>query len=219
MITMREKPEDYKEYKSFTELQKYERENIDYRITAYHRKPEIAVMAIHGGNIEIGTGEVAADLGEKLNASTYIFEALKPKDNRKLHITSTLYDEPTAVSMAKKAKTILSIHGYHDVKKENVYIGGRNDAYKNIVKESLKKEGFHVEEAPENLEGTDKNNIVNRNEWGEGVQLELSTKLRKSFFKDRDFAMNNRKQQTEKYDRFVEALEKATLKYKRKELE
>ncbi|MBS4190480.1 poly-gamma-glutamate hydrolase family protein [Bacillus sp. FJAT-49705] len=216
---MREKPKGYKEYKSFTELQKYERENIDYRIKAYHRNPEILVMAIHGGNIEIGTGEVAVDLGEKLNSSTYVFEALKPKDNQMLHIASTLYDEPTAVSMAKEAKTILSIHGYHDEKKENVYIGGRNDEYKKIVKKYLKKEGFHVEEAPRNLKGTQKNNIVNRNELGEGVQLELSTKLRKSFFKDDDFAMNNRKQETEEYDKFVEALEKATLKYKQKELE
>ncbi|WP_077247360.1 poly-gamma-glutamate hydrolase family protein [Pseudobacillus wudalianchiensis] len=215
-ITLREKP---KEYRSFTELQKYERENIDYRITASHRKPEIAIMAIHGGNIEIGTGEIAADLGEKLNASTYIFEALKPKDNRKLHITSTLYDEPTAIRMAQKAKTILSLHGYHDTGRENVYIGGRNEAYKKMVKKYLKKEGFQIEEAPKHLKGTNKKNIVNRSELEQGVQLELSTKLRKSFFKDHDFAMNNRKQQTERYDAFVKALEKATLKYKQEELE
>ena len=212
-ISMQEQPK-LEEYKSFKELQKYERENIDYRITVYYRMPDIAVMAIHGGNLEIGTGEVASDLGEELNASTYIFEALKPKDNRKLHITSSLYDEPTAVSMAKKAKTILSIHGYRDVSKEKVYIGGRNEAYKKIVIEHLKNAGFHVEEAPNNLKGVGKKNIVNRNKSGQGVQLELSTKLRKSFFKNNDFANNNRKQQTKKYNKFIEALAEATLKYR-----
>jgi phage replication-related protein YjqB (UPF0714/DUF867 family) len=207
------------EYRSFAELKKYEKENIDYRIKIYERKPEVAIFAIHGGNIEIGTGELAEDLGERLDASTYIFEGLKPKDNSILHITSTLYDEPAGVQMAEKAITSLSIHGHRDVNDEKVYVGGRNKKYKKLVKDALEDAGFDVEDAPDRLGGTGKKNIVNRGKKSGGVQLELSTKLRKSFFKDRDFAMNNRKQQTENYKDFLRALEKATEKYKEKELD
>ena len=207
------------EYRSFAELKKHEKENVDYRIKVYERKPAVAIFAIHGGNIEIGTGEVAEDLGERLDASTYIFEGLKPKNNSILHITSTLYDEPAGVQMAEEAITSLSIHGYRDVKNEKVYIGGRNKKYKQFVKDALEDAGFDVENAPDRLGGTGRKNIVNRGKMGGGVQLELSTELRKSFFKDRDFAMNNRKQQTDNYKDFIKALEKATNKYKEEELD
>jgi phage replication-related protein YjqB (UPF0714/DUF867 family) len=202
------------EYNSFKNLQKFEQENLDYQIRTWYREPEITVMAIHGGNIEIGTGEIAENLGEKLDASTYIFEALKPKDNRKLHIRSSMFDEPQAVSMAKRAKTIISIHGYNDLKKEKIFIGGRNDVYKRIIKEFLEKEGFYVEEALKNLKGANTNNIVNQNKTGEGVQLELSTKLRKSFFINYEFANNDGRQKTEKFYKFIEVIAKATLEYK-----
>ncbi|MDQ7863033.1 poly-gamma-glutamate hydrolase family protein [Peribacillus frigoritolerans] len=50
----------------FFELQENEQEYLDYRIIVHHRNPDIAVLAIHGGNIEPGTSEVAAALGETL---------------------------------------------------------------------------------------------------------------------------------------------------------
>ncbi|MFA1712064.1 poly-gamma-glutamate hydrolase family protein [Peribacillus frigoritolerans] len=53
-------------YTDFFELQENEQEYLDYRITVHHRNPDIAVLAIHGGNIEPGTSEVAAALGETL---------------------------------------------------------------------------------------------------------------------------------------------------------
>ncbi|MGD6875703.1 poly-gamma-glutamate hydrolase family protein [Bacillus infantis] len=206
------------EYLSFAELKKYEKEHTDYRIRIYERNPEVAIFAIHGGNIEVGTSELAEDLGERLEASTYIFEGLKPKGNSILHITSTLYDEPAGVRMAEEAVTSLSLHGYRDVENERVYVGGRNKQYKEYVIDALEDAGFDAEDAPDRLGGTGKDNIVNRGKKGGGVQLELSTKLRESFFKDRDFAMNNRKQPTEAYKDFIKALEKATEKYKEEEL-
>ncbi len=201
------------EYKSFAELEKYEQNHIDYRIRVYKRNPEMAVFAIHGGNIEVGTSEVAEDLGERLDASTYIFEGLKTEGNKILHLTSTLYDEPAAVQMAETSITSLSVHGYRDVKNEKIYMGGRNKEFKKLIADTLTDAGFEVENAPGRLAGTDRKNIVNRGEMG-GVQLELSTGLRKSFFKDNDFAMNNRKQQTDNYKEFIKALAKAAKKYK-----
>jgi hypothetical protein len=46
------------------------------------------------------------------------------------------------------------------------------------------------------------------------VQLELSTKLRKSFFKGDDFTSKNRVNHCNLLKRFVTAIEKATLEYK-----
>ncbi|GCF76381.1 TPA: poly-gamma-glutamate hydrolase family protein [Bacillus nitratireducens] len=212
------KNEEKKDYTSFHDLQKHEADDRDYRIKSFDRNPQIAVIAIHGGNIEVGTGEVALELGKKLRASTYIFEGLKTKDNRQLHVTSTLYDEPVAIDMVKKAKTVLSIHGYKDKKIEKVYIGGRNVTYRDIVAKYLKEAGFQVEDAPDKFGGTSKNNIANKSQMKEGVQLELSTKLREAFFKNYDFSIDNRSNTTETYDTFVRALKQATIKYKKDHL-
>ncbi|MGE7758744.1 poly-gamma-glutamate hydrolase family protein [Peribacillus sp. NPDC097895] len=204
-------------YTNYAELQQNEQESTDYRITVYHRNPDIAILAIHGGNIEPGTGEIAAAFGERLGASTYLFEGLKPSGNKVLHITSNFFNEPIGVSMAADSLTNLSIHGHCDVHNVLVYIGGRNETYKKLILHSLNEAGFQAEYAPQHLSGTNENNITNICKTGAGVQLELSTKLRKSLFKDDDFTSKNRVNRSDLFHRFVRALEKATLKYKQRE--
>lgn len=201
-------------YTDFFELQQNEQEDLDYRIIVHHRNPDIAVLAIHGGNIEPGTSEIAAALGERLCASTYLFEGLKPRGNQVLHITSRLFNEPIGVSMAANAQTTLSIHGHYDVHNALVYIGGRNEPYKNLIQQCLNKAGFQTDHAPQYLSGMKGNNITNTSKTGAGVQLELSTKLRKSFFKGDDFTSKNRVNPCDLFKRFVTAIEKATLAYK-----
>lgn len=202
-------------YANYAELHQNEKVNDDYRITASHRKPEIAIFAIHGGNIEPGTSEVATSLGERLNASTYLFEGLKLRDNSKLHITSTAFDEPTALLMANTANTILSIHGYSAVHEELIYIGGRNQLFKQYIQVALHGAGFQTAEAPIHLLGMNESNITNRCKTGAGVQLELSRKLRNRFFLNDDPTSKNRHNQTETLDQFVSALEKATIEYEK----
>lgn len=201
-------------YTNFAELQQKEQEKIDYSITAYYRNPDIAVLAIHGGNIEPGTSEIAVALGEKLNASTYLFEGLKQRNNQILHITSNLFDEPIGVRIASNAMTNLSIHGHYDIHNALIYIGGRDEAYKSLIEHSLNQAGFQTDDAPRHLSGMGERNLTNLSKTGEGVQLELSTKLRKKFFKEDNFTRKNRKNQSELFDRFVNALEKATISYK-----
>ncbi|MGE7661125.1 poly-gamma-glutamate hydrolase family protein [Peribacillus sp. NPDC097197] len=200
-------------YSSFAELQQNEKENTDYSITAFHRNPEIAIFAIHGGNIEPGTSEVAFALGERLHSSTYLFEGHKRRDNSKLHITSTSFDEPTAILMANNAKTILSIHGYRDSNEALIYMGGRNETYKHVIQVALKEAGFQTAEAPKHLLGMNENNITNRCKTGAGVQLEISRTLRKHFFLDSDLKRTNRHNQTEVLNQFITAVEKATIHY------
>lgn len=204
-------------YTDFIELQQNEQEELDYRIIVHHRNPDIAILAIHGGNIEPGTSEIAAALGERLYASTYLFEGLKLRGNQVLHITSCLFNEPFGVSMAANAQTTLSIHGHYDVHNALVYIGGRNETYKNLIQQYLSKAGFQTDHAPQHLSGMKGNNITNSSKTGAGVQLELSTKLRKSFFKGDDFTSKNRVNPCDLFKRFVTAIEKATLEYKQVE--
>ncbi|MGE7602318.1 poly-gamma-glutamate hydrolase family protein [Peribacillus sp. NPDC097675] len=202
-------------YANFAELHQNEQENSDYSIISYHRKPEIAILAIHGGNIEPGTSEVATILGERLNASTYLFEGLKRRDNGKLHITSTAFDEPIAILMANTANTILSIHGYRSSHEELVYIGGKNQLYKQLIQIALNDAGFQTADAPPHLLGMNEFNITNRCKTGAGVQLELSRKLRNRFFLNDDPRSKNRHNQTETLNRFVGALEEATMEYRK----
>ncbi|PJN89481.1 poly-gamma-glutamate hydrolase family protein [Bacillus sp. mrc49] len=202
-------------YTNFAELTNNEQEFLDYRIIAYHRNPVIAVLAIHGGNIEPGTSELAVALGERMGASTYSFEGLKSRGNQILHIKSSLFNEPVGVSMAADAQTTLTIHGHRNEHDSFVYIGGRNITFKNVIKHSLNRAGFQTYDAPRHLLGTNASNITNRCKMGAGVQLELSTKLRKSLFEGHDFSSKNRTNQSESFHHFVHALETGALTYKR----
>lgn len=192
-------------YANFHELQQNERVNIDYKTFVNERNPNIAILAIHGGGIEVGTSEVTDKLAEKGNYSSYIFEALKSSNNRDLHITSIHFDDVDARSMAKKSNMTLSIHGYSG-EEEIVYVGGLEKELKTKVINQLKKDGFNALEAPENIGGVEPLNIVNDNKKKAGVQLELTTALRKSFFKDGDWSRENRVNTTGKFDKFVNSL-------------
>ncbi|WP_057913169.1 poly-gamma-glutamate hydrolase family protein [Peribacillus muralis] len=202
-------------YTNFAELTKHEQESVDYRISCYHRNPDMAILAIHGGNIEPGTSEIADALGGRIGSSTYSFEGLKPRGNQILHIKSSLFNEPSGVLMAANAQTTLTIHGHRNETDSFVYIGGRNEAFTYYIKHSLNAAGFQTYDAPRHLLGMSASNITNRCKIGAGVQLELSTKLRKSLFKGDDFSSNNRINRSDLFHHFVHALEKGAFTYKR----
>ena len=84
-------------YRNFDDLRKHEGRFFQnsYKIVAKDRKSKITCIAIHGGNIEPGTSELAEELaGNEFNL--YKFEGLKEKNNSVLHITSSNFDEPKA---------------------------------------------------------------------------------------------------------------------------
>ena len=197
------------EYTSYAELSRSETEDIDYRIVSTDRGTSLAILAIHGGAIEPGTSEVASALADKLKASCYLFEGIKPKNNGSLHITSTAFDEPAGRSLAEKADTILSIHGCSGDESEFAYIGGLNEHIKERIKEALHSAGYLAEQAPTHLLGESKENIVNRCQTGKGVQLELSAAFRKSLFIDGDLSRKGRLLPSAEMDRFVAVLAKA----------
>lgn len=192
-----------------------EKRHEDYEINYEERDSDISVVAIHGGSIEAGTSEVAEGLADRMDLSYYLFEGIKSKQNGTLHLDSKHFDEPIGRNLAQNSLTTLSIHGYHrDQGNESViYLGGRNETYKEIIHDSLEEHGFQVKDAPYHLGGRNVNNIVNDNQLNAGVQLELSVQLRKSLFENHDWSQLNRHNTTEVYDALIDALAEATENY------
>ena len=85
-------------YDSFSQLAKSETKGQDYRVCLVDRDSTTAVIAPHGGGIELGTSEVAEAIAAD-DFSFYAFEGIKSAGNRDLHITSTQFDEPACVAL------------------------------------------------------------------------------------------------------------------------
>jgi len=161
---------------SFKELVHREVEDQDYRIRIELRDPRVLIMAPHGGKIEPTTAEIAAAIAED-DYSFYCFEGLKT-DSRPLHIESHLFDEPRALQVVQKADVVITIHGQIDQKEEFVMVGGLNDSLRSEITRELEGAGFQTRVPTERLMGTDLQNICNRGKLRQGVQLEVSRKVR-----------------------------------------
>ncbi|WP_210610337.1 poly-gamma-glutamate hydrolase family protein [Priestia flexa] len=192
-------------YKHFAELSRFEKAERDYRIRIQATSSELLVLAIHGGRIEQGTSEVAIAIAEKQN-SYYLFEGMKSAQNRKLHISSSRFDEPTVLFMLKKAQYVLSIHGYKEKKKKHTLIGGLDEKRKQQVYNALEKAGFSAEIVNQDhlLSGTHRHNVVNKGRQKKGVQLEISYEERANFFLTKN-------QYTSSFYRYVAAIQSAFL--------
>ena len=80
-------------YTSFKDLQQNEVEGTDYRIRWRAGRTGIALLCIHGGDIEPGTSEIADGIAGH-DHTYYALEGMKDAGNKTLHITSTAFDEP-----------------------------------------------------------------------------------------------------------------------------
>ncbi|MFO8083844.1 MAG: poly-gamma-glutamate hydrolase family protein [Desulfobacterales bacterium] len=192
---------DKAKYQSFKMLAEKEAENVDYRIRWRQGTSEIAIMAIHGGGIEPGTTEIAEAIAGG-HHSFYTFSGLKTSGNAVLHITSRRFDEPTGLSMAKNAATIITIHGCLE-KGRFIYIGGRSTALKNKIATSLKQAGYQIDKSSR-FPGLSPTNICNRCRYKAGVQLEIAYGLRIQMFKS--LKRHQRDKTNEIFHRFVDAV-------------
>ncbi|MCB2149593.1 MAG: poly-gamma-glutamate hydrolase family protein [Deltaproteobacteria bacterium] len=166
---------------SFAVLQANETIGADYRIRVSHGRSGIAVMAIHGGGIEPGTTEIAEAVAGEAH-TFYSFSGLKPSGNACLHISSRKFDEPLGLDIARRARTVITIHGCRDTK-AITYLGGRHHRLKLQIKQALTAAGFAAVDGLR-FPGTNPKNICNKNRSGMGVQLEISIGMRKRLFED-----------------------------------
>ncbi len=172
-------------YRSFRELADCEVEGQDYRVRIELRDPSVLIMAPHGGEIEPTTAAIAETIAGT-NYSFYAFEGLKKDGNSGLHIESHLFDEPRALRAVEKADVVITVHGQIDQKDEFVMVGGLNDSLRSAIEQQLKESGFQPRPSTEGLMGTDPQNICNRGKLNQGVQLEVSRKVRDLLRNDRD---------------------------------
>ena len=166
---------------SFAALQAHETIGVDYRIRVSHGRSGIAVMAIHGGGIEPGTTEIAEAVAGKVH-TFYSFSGLKPSGNALLHISSRKFDEPMGLAIARRARTVITIHGCKD-KKAITYLGGRYHRLKLQIKQALTAAGFETVDGLR-FPGRNPKNICNKNRSEMGVQLEISIGMRMRLFED-----------------------------------
>jgi len=195
-------------YMNYEELRNSEKLNNDYRISWRKGETNSVVIAPHGGNIEPGTTEIADAIAGKIHPF-YTFEGIKPTTNSELHITSTSFDEPQGIKLVKESTNVLALHGCTGGD-EIVYIGGLDTALKRRIQNNLVQSGFKTGEHdnPE-LQGINPYNICNRGKKGQGVQLELSTGLRRKMF--HSLRAKDRDKKTDLFEKFVLAVKKAFI--------
>jgi phage replication-related protein YjqB (UPF0714/DUF867 family) len=167
-------------YANFADLSAHAAEGDDYTVIVNDRSAKLTVIAIHGGAIEPGSEIMATDIaGNDLNL--YEFIAAPKEHSRDLHLTSTHFDEPKALALTAKSDQCVSVHGYLDLEKDGVCVGGADDSLRKKTVLALNSLGLPltVEEPCVRFGGSAPLNIVNRCAKP-GLQLELSTHLRSS---------------------------------------
>lgn len=195
-------------YQSMTQLENETVEGVDWKKDTRDNGTKVLIVAPHGGNIEQGTTEATKALAEKGNYDYFSFEAIRPKNNTELHVTSTHYDDPTLNQMIKNRTATISIHGAAGTD-QIIYLGGPRSTLRDEMGTQLKSSGFTVMVPPDRIGGVKKNNFINREENNTGVQLELTTALRKAFFNNGDTSTKNRSNEsnwTPLMQTFVDAL-------------
>ena len=198
-------------YKNYNELSKNEVQNIDYKITVKDVNSKITCISIHGGNIEPGTSEIAeAIAGDIYNL--YKFEGLKNSKNIMLHITSSNFDDENADKLVAKSEQVISIHGAKG-NEPITYIGGLDKELGRKIAKYLTKKGFKVAKPHAGIDGTTKNNIVNRGLSKAGCQLEITRAQRQLFFKDGNLKNSNRFNKTDLFFEYIDCIRKALSEY------
>jgi len=193
-----------KKYANFAQLRENEREGIDYGIEARFGRSDIAVLAPHGGNIEPDTSEIASATAGAEH-SFYSFKGLKRKGNWVLHLPSVAFDEPTAMRMARRARTLVTIHGCEG-DESCVYMGGLHRRLKEQIAASLRSAGFQTREKV-GLRGMSQRNLCNQCRMARGVQLEITAGLRRTMFQN--IPENGKRIKSPVFCRFVSALRRA----------
>lgn len=203
-------------YPSYAALAAAEVEGVDYTRTAVTPTGATwASVAIHGGGIEAGSGEMAKEVaGSRMRY--FEFAGLKTSGNVDLHLTSTVYDEPLGVALVAGSRRCLSFHGYTGTTGiAETAVGGLDAALVSRVNTALRTAGFAVVDAPSEIAGTDPLNICNENLSGAGVQLEMSRAQRAAFFPGGDLsrAMRDSGQRTPAFYAYARAIQSVYAGY------
>jgi phage replication-related protein YjqB (UPF0714/DUF867 family) len=171
-------------YRCFADLAKAQTEGKDSRVSV-RRRPgsSVAILAPHGGGIEIGTSEVArAVAGDDF--SLYLFEGLRGSGNyAELHLTSHRFDEPRCLELLAHSDYVVAIHGCKGegrkvLQGRKVLLGGLDAELKARVAVALTTIDVDVRTTDHEYPAREPANICNRGRRGVGVQIELTSAIR-----------------------------------------
>ena len=177
-------------------------EGASYRVSHDASAPDMtmAVIAPHGGKIELDTDVIALGLAAELDLPHFVFIAhattscldkyggVDRSNHRALHITSTHFNDPRAASLMRSVNRGVSVHGHGRANK--ICVGGATPALRTAFKTyyDANAKQHSPSGAPaviatsdadcDDIAGTSPANISNRSRTGAGLQLELSSKLR-----------------------------------------
>ena len=161
--------------------------------------PDTAIIALHGGGIEVGTSELCLatagyhPAGGATGGPVYdywMFEGLRSSGNAALHVTSIHCDDPVALATVAPSRRTVSLHGCTPGEAglgdgaSAVLAGGLDTALKAAAIQAYRAAGIPAIDAAgvSDLNGDEPLNIANRNLRGAGLQLELTTPLRTAMF-------------------------------------
>lgn len=175
-------------YRNFAELAEGCTEFEDYMVHTIDKQSPVLSMAIHGGGIERGSGEIARKVAAAGAYNFYEFEGIRRKGNMQLHITAARFDEPKLEGMLPEAQRVLSFHGVKGKDERFVMLGGLDDELRDCIGDRLSDEGFDLRLPKDGLHGVHPRNVVNRGASSKGVQLEISKGLRSAVLSDDGYA-------------------------------
>ena len=155
------------------------RENYVFNIGRSFRS-KVKIFVPHGGCIEPCTEPLALAVANGL-FDHFAFRGVRKKDCfRTLHVTSTHYDEPQCISMARESGIAVAFHGC-DGAEELIQIGGGNTTYAQELRTLLCGKGYPAVAASRGILGEDDRNFINLAAM-KGLQLEFSAGFRKRLF-------------------------------------
>jgi phage replication-related protein YjqB (UPF0714/DUF867 family) len=192
-------------YANFAELKRHAVQGRDFLIEVRHTASGVAVMAPHGGGIEPGTAVIAAAIAGR-NHSYYAFKGIRSRYNGLLHIASERFDEPTAAAIVQSVHTVITIHGCRGIR-SRVWVGGLDLSLKGKIIDRLNEIGFRADNSSNPaLRGVHRKNLCNRGRRAKGVQLEISSGLRRELAGSNHWRAVRR---TEELKRFARAVRSA----------
>jgi phage replication-related protein YjqB (UPF0714/DUF867 family) len=169
------------ELRSYADLARRYTEGVDYGVhaRASSRSP-VAILAPHGGRIENGTSEIARLIAGEEHA-LYLFEGWRASDDNfdHLHLASHCFDEPRCLDLIAECSVVVAVHGYA-APGPDVLLGGRDEVLKRQLTRALTMHGVSFLTEGHRFPGRDVRNVCNRGRAGQGLQLELSARLRRT---------------------------------------
>jgi phage replication-related protein YjqB (UPF0714/DUF867 family) len=169
----------YPEHSSFADLAKSHTEGRDFqRVVKPVSDARVAIIAPHGGRIELHTDTIATTLAGT-EFSLYCFNSLLPKQVANLHITSHHFDDPLCLALIEKHNRVVAVHGWRK-EGEAILIGGLDVELSAELAVESKALNLETHTNGQGLAGKHRLNVCNRGKSRQGVQLELSMALRRS---------------------------------------